>query len=578
MKLFLRTVSPVHIGTGETLGPLEYVVLQETFYRITEDQLIALTQSLLPDNGTGKLAEWVSQTYANMRDIRDNRELAALSDRMNPYYFFAFTQKSREFVQAVRQRQFGISGIPVRLDQRTKSKYRNDPVTALGQVRVHIRDARNTPYIPGSSLKGSLRTALLYHYLRLSADRGQVEKVIQEQLAKRQSKERFGLPLTHVAFFCGTKDAKGKFKADDEKMDLLKLVRFTDAHLPDRDDAVHLAKMNMYLVSKKEVGPKGESDFKADEQSQASYCEIIPAGAILEAELDFDIDFLLQAKKFLKGEGIPQGGGMQWIGLETKVMQLFSLNLSELTDTNKEEKKAQVIRHLLACWADFCRRQVDANRDWLAHFERHDPSNEYSSRIKKGMQAVEGRATQGQLCHLGYATGFKGMTAILYFLQDRELENLYKRILEAFQIGNKPGNRGPYKVNMLRFPKSRRMLDMGPAIEPLGWLELAPTREALLQIPASSSAQETPPPPPKAPVEPAYFSGQFNFKKPPELDAVVIESGRPNKVQVYVRKDYMPILALSGYATPLEKGTVIIVRSVINKKNEVVQVSFGKKK
>lgn len=79
-------------------------------------------------------------------------------------------------------------------------------------------------------------------------------------------------------------------------------------------------------------------------------------------------------------------------------------------------------------------------------------------------------------------------------------------------------------------------------------------------------------------IKPTFFTGTLNPKKPPELDAIVVESGRPNKVQVYVRPGYMPVLPLNGYATPLEKGEVLIVRSMVTKKGDVVQVSFGRKK
>lgn len=81
-----------------------------------------------------------------------------------------------------------------------------------------------------------------------------------------------------------------------------------------------------------------------------------------------------------------------------------------------------------------------------------------------------------------------------------------------------------------------------------------------------------------ASVGPKFFTGTLNPKRPPELDAVVIASGRPNKVKVYVRPDYMPELPLNGYANPLDAGTIVIVRTVLNKKGEVVQVSFGRRK
>lgn len=582
MKLQFKTLSPIHIGTGEELAPLDYVVHDRVFYRISQDQLEKLTKSLLPETGVRDLGDWISDQYLEMSHTSDNRDLSKMNDRMNAYYFFETKRKGRELIRAMQGNQFGIKGTPVTLDERTKSRNRNETVIPLGQVRGIIKNGQGQPYIPGSSLKGSLRTALLFHYLNTAADKRQLERLIHDQLGKRERKERFALPLNHEAFYCATKDIeKNRLKTDDEKMDLLKLVRISDAHIAPTDNSIHLAKMNIYLVEKQETksNSKQQSDFKATQQPQASYCEVIPKGKVIETELDFDIDFLVQAKKFLRDGGIPAGGDIQWIGIEKKVKWLFNLDLATLNEQNKEEKRTAVIQHLLDCWGAFSRRQIAAHEGWLDHFGKNDPRDEYTSRIRNGMHPVLSRA-QKQLIHLGYATGFHGTTAILYFLEDQRLVNLYKMLLETFGIGNKPGNKGSYKVNMERFPKSRRLLEDERTILPLGWLQwMDGSAEDRLEdskedVAISPMATATPPPP----AEPVFFKGELNHKKPPELDAVVTVSGRPNKVKVYIRPDYTPEIVLTGYANPLEVGTVIVVRSQVSGKGVLLQVSFGRKK
>jgi len=582
MKLRLRTLSPIHIGTGEELAPLEYLVHRDKFYRISQDQLFKLTLRLLPEDGAEKLGDWVSEQYEAMNNTRDNRELSRLNDDMNAYRFFEQNQKGRELLHALQNAPFSETATPVLVDERTRNRNRNATVTPLGQVRGMIKNGQGQPYLPGSSLKGSLRTALFFHYLSQYGDKGQIERAVRDQLGKRARKERFALPLNHEAFFCGVRDLhRNQLKTDDEKMDLLKLVRIPDARLAQADNAMQLAKINIYLVEKKPTKDQRDTPtFEATQQPQASYCETIPQGRILETELDFNIDFLLQIKQFLRDGGIPAGGNIQWVGIEKKVKQLFGLDLQSLTAQNKAEKKAAVLQHLMDCWAGFSRRQVAAQKKWLEHFEKNDRPGDYTQRIKKGMAPVFGRE-QKPLLHLGYATGFQGMTAILYFLEDSRMENLYKQLLETFGIGNKPGNRGAYKVNMERFPKSRRMIEDGRLIRPLGWLEWvdenapAALEDEEVDIPAERVAEPAPPP---APAEPAFFTGALNPKRPPELDAIVIASGHPNKVKVYFKPDNMPELQLNGYANPLEVGMVIVVRTVVSKKGEVVQVSFGRRK
>ena len=79
---------------------------------------------------------------------------------------------------------------------------------------------------------------------------------------------------------------------------------------------------------------------------------------------------------------------------------------------------------------------------------------------------------------------------------------------------------------------------------------------------------------PSAPVEPEYYDKPVNYKKPPELDAVVIKPGRPNIVKVYVTPGYSPEMELMGYNNPMEKGTIIKVQTTFNKKVKLVQIAF----
>jgi len=78
--------------------------------------------------------------------------------------------------------------------------------------------------------------------------------------------------------------------------------------------------------------------------------------------------------------------------------------------------------------------------------------------------------------------------------------------------------------------------------------------------------------------QPQFFNKPLNPKKRPEMEAVVIKSGYPNKVRVYVREDYLPELKLDGYRSPLPKDSVIIVHVGIKNKKEINQASFYKQK
>lgn len=578
-KIRLRALTPIHIGTGEELAPLDYVALKDRnrFYRLTQDQMGRFVKSL-GSKGPKAFSDWVSEQYSAMREIRDNRELSQMTDSINPYAFSQAEGKTKELIRFLGDPNEQVFSAPVSFDDFTLRRHRDAQAIPLGRVREAAKGPTDQPLLPGSSIKGAIRTAVFYHYLTQHARAQQIERLVREQLDdKRSRKERFSLPLAHEAFFCKIKEQTHRgerIKGDDEKMDLFKLVRCRDGQPVAGQDPLSLAKVNIFLVEKRETPDRKSTYFEATQQRQTSYCEIISAGTVLETELDFDIDFLLQIKPHIKDGGVPAGGNLQWMGITEKVQKLFGLDLRELTADNKEAMRQRVIEHLHACLAAFNQVQLQAYEKWLAHFEKHD-KQEYTDRIKTGSAPVLERVNRPML-HLGYATGFDGTTALHYFLADDTRKALFKQVMAKFDLGNKPGNRGRYVPNPDRFPKSKRLVEVDGMLQPMGWVEVF---EAGAEIPPLSSqapgttataTKAEPAPPP----EPEYYDKPINPRKAPELDAVVIKSGRPNRVKVYVKPDYTPELELTNYRNPMDTGTIVRVQTTFNKKGKLVQVAF----
>lgn len=584
-KIRLRTLTPLHIGTGEELAPLDYVALANNnrFYRITQEQMSRFLKGMESEAlaGPKAFAEWISEQYAAMREIRDNRTLSQMADQMNPYAFSEAKGKAKEFVQFLKDPEQKVFSAPVSFDDFTRKRHRGAKAIPLGRVREAIKTPKDQPLLPGTSIKGAIRTAVFYHYLTQYADSKRVQRLVRDQLDNRRSrKERFALPIIHEAFYCHIKEQTHRgerVKKDDEKMDLFKLVRCRDAQVADEKQALGFAKVNIYLVEKKQGRDKKDTYFEATQQRQTSYCEIIPAGTVLETELGFDIDFLLQIKQQLKGEGVPAGDSVAWIGIAEKVKQLFGIKLEEITKDNKEEKRQAVIKHLQQCLNTFNQVQIEAYQEWLAHFEQNDKRNNYTEKIKAGSASLLTRAER-PLMHLGYATGFDGTTALQYFLSDDSRKAVFKEVMSKFNIGNKPGNRGQYTPNPDRFPKSKRLVETNGLLQPMGWVEVFLSGEDIRPLEnldisdavLTEQAAEEPAPP----AEPEYYDKPINPKKAPELDAVVVKAGRPNRVKVYVKPDYTPELELNGYRSPLEKGTIVRVQTVFNKKKKLVQIAF----
>jgi len=127
MKVILRTLSPIHIGGREQrLSPLEYVISEGRCFIMNEDRL---SEDLLK---RGKLTPFLNQVQ----------------------------REGRHFDLEVFLRRNGL----VQSDfLSSNSSYSSGcPVDLRRDLRPFIRDGFSRPYIPGSAIKGVIRTSLLY--------------------------------------------------------------------------------------------------------------------------------------------------------------------------------------------------------------------------------------------------------------------------------------------------------------------------------------------------------------------------------------------------------------------------------
>jgi CRISPR type III-A-associated RAMP protein Csm5 len=128
----LTPLTPLHVGTGESLEPFEYVVAGDTLYRFTLDNFLLA----LPRQEQARFVEVVERSVpATRRFVSEHVDVA------------------------VRVARFTANVSPAAC---ALYDGRMEGGVAHPEVLACIRTGER-PYIPGSSLKGALRTALLYH-------------------------------------------------------------------------------------------------------------------------------------------------------------------------------------------------------------------------------------------------------------------------------------------------------------------------------------------------------------------------------------------------------------------------------
>lgn len=484
MEINLKTLTPLHIGNGEELFALDYVKHNSFYYRLNQKKFLTFISKdveLLK-----KYNNWVLEKAKQIDDLKEkknkerdkarksdyNQELSKLQKSFNLLNFIEKnTNRKNEFIQFLDNS-----------DDVIKIRFNTEP---KNQIRGFIKSPTNKPYIPGTSLKGAIRTALLYKFLINSADIITVKQLIEKEInkilkAKKEAlknrdkfniekyKKSFADKIEQLAFYCETVNQDGIRKKNDEKFDIMKFLSVSDGIL-DKDELI-LANIDLYLVSKTRTN-QGFVPI-ASKQTQAPCVEAIPEHCLIKTDIDFDIWFFLNIKDKLVNNSIKQGKDLIWIDLKQKVKNIFNLNIDTLTKENIEEKKREVINYIFSALKQFSNAQLDAEEIWINEFSEKDRNKLYKSKINSGFKSLNEH--KGNLIHLGFASGFYGITEFIYLKSDNELKDLFKQVMELFFIGDRPGAKHttdkPYIANPDKFPKSRRLTEINNSLKPLGWL------------------------------------------------------------------------------------------------------------
>lgn len=138
----LKTLTHVHIGTGETMIPLEYHLSKDRLNVPDLDQLFAdkpamadtFTQSLakksIHELPKTKMAELLNKTFLEMAHVQRYR--TKVSDDKDQFHY-------------------GFANQAIQIDK------------GAGEIRVATKAPNHKIYIPGSSIKGALRTAWTFN-------------------------------------------------------------------------------------------------------------------------------------------------------------------------------------------------------------------------------------------------------------------------------------------------------------------------------------------------------------------------------------------------------------------------------
>ncbi|MFN3134658.1 MAG: type III-A CRISPR-associated RAMP protein Csm5 [Candidatus Kryptonium sp.] len=131
-KVKYQILTPIHIGTGEDLTPFDYVIVKDEFHRVIADEIISSLDK-----------EQLNKFYA----LVEQNNITSLRGLI---------------VENFDEKKF--SKYKVRVTKNVAEKYQENLRNVNNQLLISpfVRvDGDFRPYIPGSSIKGAIRTAII---------------------------------------------------------------------------------------------------------------------------------------------------------------------------------------------------------------------------------------------------------------------------------------------------------------------------------------------------------------------------------------------------------------------------------
>jgi len=268
-KVRIKTKSPIHIGSelGKISG-FEFLVDKNFVYPVSEDRLskFLLEKNLIQDyvNYVNEFKEKVNNKFNLQLFLRDKR----------------INLSENDYLKLSNKRKIKVCGNP----------------DTISEFRPFIRDGFSNIYIPGTSLKGSIRTAILYNVLKKlkksrKSEFEEIENKIKDAISSNKERKK-----TKKIFYWVEKRFLQNFtlssKQQEPNTDWLRMLHISDAY-PIGNVQTILIPAN---VLKKE---KNQFKFKQEKNQKYTtiWVECIPEGTIFEFEIMWDTTLMKEFSK-----------------------------------------------------------------------------------------------------------------------------------------------------------------------------------------------------------------------------------------------------------------------------------------
>lgn len=384
-KYLLETITPVHIGSGYTLNHTDGFYANGRWYQIDLDRVL--------NHPTTDLNALTSEM--SRRDFRWQRYLS--QSNLDPD-------------------QFAIYSMPCQQSPET------------GEVQEAIKTMGNQPYIPGSTLKGALRTALLSH----SVD--QDDKVFNEglkHLSNLTNQQARGNPRRETP----AKKIEQHAFGDNPNLDVFRALQVSDT------EAI--------IGQSLEIGTAWTITLNKNDQ--------------LVQKINNGREYKIFVQQF-----------------QVKQQLTFTLKIDEQLFREQEKRRLNFNsqqQEMLTDIAEVCRTEVGVHmqdeQEFYDYYNFPNIPDVYDRLIHENDRLPEGAF----ILQIGWGTGYNANTITSSFTQSEDApEELWLDLRKRFKLGESRSRRGQFDER--EFPKTRRILYWGQnPTAPLGWVKISPVQD-----------------------------------------------------------------------------------------------------
>lgn len=170
----LTTLSPLHIGTGEEMPPIEFYI-DETQNRIIVPDLQKVFEEIRDEKQIKRVVEDISKNSNNTLDRV--LKVVKLSEK-NWSYATKALNNSKLYSYALSQ---------IKIDE---SKNVQSKTQVPKNLKLFIKNSNYQSYIPGSSIKGALRMAWLYEQCSKKQNKEILKEVLRDSIKESEEETK----------------------------------------------------------------------------------------------------------------------------------------------------------------------------------------------------------------------------------------------------------------------------------------------------------------------------------------------------------------------------------------------------